>query len=214
MPSEQPVTMRTWRGCPCLDFNMLLFFAHAPLDEAAMAFTKTFKTESWTKDVIDKSVKASAPAYLAYQFAGHAWTVFDLLTTLSKHPTPKRDAAEKLSRTLGGRAMLLKVSDTGGYYEYALYDAGKLVQRYLDGGDGELQFESADEKMKRPDGGDVTKHFDAFAKSHDLLIPPVGSMSMFLNIPTRPDKPFTVDIEEEEEFNADDVVRADLICLA
>jgi nicotinamide-nucleotide amidase len=209
----KPVTMQTWRGCPCLDFNMLLFFARASLDDAAAAFTKTFKTKSWVKDVMEKKVKASDPAYLAYQFAGHAWTTFDLLTSVSRHPTPKPQAAEKFSKTLGARAMLLKVSDTGGYYEYALYDAGRLVQRYRNA-EGQVQFESADKKVKPPKPGNVTKHFDEFVRSQDLLVPPFGTMAMWFDIPLLSEKPFDLRIEEEEEFNADDVPRADLICLA
>jgi hypothetical protein len=214
MRKRQPVTLQTWRGVPCLDFNMLLIFARAPLDAAAAAFKKAFKAKSWTKDVMGKWVRATPPAYLAYQFAGHAWTVFDLLTLTSPHPKPGPHDAGKLSKALAGRAMLLAVSDTGGYYEYALFDAGKLLQHYRDAGGGDFHFESADARAKRPKPGDLMKHFDAFMRAQDLLVPPFGTMAMWFDVPVMAEKPFEPRVEEEEEFSADDVPRADLICLA
>src|SRR5688572_8248416 len=78
--APQVITLETWRGAPCLDFNMLLFFAHAPLDDAAAAFVSAFGATSWDKDVFGKDVTIRSPAYLAYQFNGHPWTTFDHLT--------------------------------------------------------------------------------------------------------------------------------------
>jgi len=108
-----PLTIETWRGVPCLDFNMLQFYAHASLDEAATAFTKAFGGKSWHKDVLGKPVVISEQTYVTYQFKGHPWTIFDHITLTREKQWPRATAAKKLSTTLKGKALYLAISDTG-----------------------------------------------------------------------------------------------------
>jgi len=205
-----PLTMETWRGAPCLDFNMLLFYAHAPLDEAATAFTKAFGSKSWHKNVLDKPVPISEHAYVAYQFKGHPWAIFDHITLIRDKHYPRAQAAKKLSTTLKGKALYLAISDTGGHYEYALFDRGRLVQRYCDSTGG-FEFESADGDVETPDPGDLEEHFNDFMTEQDILIPPFGTVGNHAGLTYSGKLPAKVTIGEWEEFNAQNIARVDLI---
>jgi len=117
-----------WRGVPCFDFNMCLLLAHAPMEQAIEAFVKTFDAKR-TRDVVGRDIAHRPPAYLAYQFKGHPWSVFDqfLLALDTRWTTP--DDARKFSKTLGDKVLLFPISDTAGVYEYTMYDKGKLFER-------------------------------------------------------------------------------------
>ena len=202
--------METWRGAPCLDFNMLLFYAHAPLDEAATAFTKAFGSKSWHKDVLEKPVPLTEQAYVAYQFKGHPWTIFDHITLTRQKQLPRAQAAKTLSTRLKGKALYFAISDTGGHYEYTLFDRGNLVQRYCDS-TGAFEFESADKDVETPDPGDLEEHFNEFLTEQDILVPPFGTVKNHLDLPYSGKLPTKITIGECEEFNAENIVRVDLI---
>jgi hypothetical protein len=207
---ESVPTMETWRGAPCLDFNMVLFYAHAPLEEAATAFTKAFGCKSWHKDVLDKAVPISEHAYVTYQFKGHLWTIFDNITLAREKQLPRAQAAKKLSTILKGKAMYFAISDTGGHYEYAIFDCGKLVQRYCDS-DAGFEFESSDSDVEAPDPGDLMEHFNDFLTEQDILVPPFGTIGNWVDLPFFKKLPAKVTIGEWEEFNAQNIARVDLI---
>jgi hypothetical protein len=211
-PAPRQITIETWRGVPCFDFNnMFLFLARAPLDEATAAFVKTFKAKTWLKDVLGKEVPAKFPAWLVYQFKAHPWTVFDRFKLMGDSTSPQPDDALKLSKALKGKTMLYCTSDTASHYEYALFDSGQLIQRYRTS-EGDLEFESADSRAKRP--SQLREHFNEFMTSLDILIPPFGPASGWLYRPWDDPSPARLHIKQFEEFNPQNIPRVDLISRA
>lgn len=208
--------MTDWRGVPRFDFNMCLLLAHAPLDDAIAAFVKAFGGRV-NKDVMGKRVRHRPPAYLAYQFKEHSWTIFDLFIGAMgvKWTTPEE--IKRFSKVLGGKVLLFSISDMAGIYEYAMYEKGKLYERVFNrnAADGtkpyEQGFESPGRKARAPAPGKLLKFIDAFMREQDVLIPPFGSVARECEIFKSPGAA-TIQIEEEE-FAPANVVRVDYISM-
>ena len=203
-----------WRGVPCFDFDMCLLLAHAPLDAAAAAFVKTFGGK-WLKDVGGKEVRHKPPAYVIYQFKDHPWTVFDYFVNTAGKTWTTQDEAKRFSRALKDKVILFPISDTGGVYEYAMYDKGKLFERVGDpyprpGEPYELVFESPGRRAKPPEPRDLLKFIDRFMREQDVLIPPFGSVAK--DDPSRLNKQgHTIRVEYDVEFQPENLVRVDYV---
>ena len=210
-------TFAAWRGVHCFDFNMCLLLAHAPLDVAAAAFVRTFGGK-WVKDVGGKEVRHTPPAYVVYQFREHPWTVFDYFVNSAGAKWTTQDEAKRLSKALKDKVILFPISDTGGVYEYAMYDQGELFERVGDpypppGKSYELTFESPGRKARPPEPRKLLSFIDEFMREQDVLIPPFGSVAK--------DDPFaarkggqTIRLDYDMEFEPGNLVRVDYLSLA
>jgi len=213
-----PVSFADWRGVPCFDFNMCLLLAHAPMDRAIDAFIETFGA-TCTKDIVGREIPDRPPAYLAYQFKGHPWTIFDqfLLARNTRWTTP--EDARRFSKILCDKVLLFPISDTAGVYQYAMFDKGKMFERVHNVNERDhskpykLGFESPGRNVKPPPAGKLLAFIDQFMREQDILIPPFGTIAANqgslvpgVNSRTR--------IDWRDEFNPQYIERADYLPLA
>ncbi len=126
------------RGIECFDVNDRMVLVLASIEQVAQTLERTLQVEYWQRDVYGCQVKTQENDLVIFQFCGHSWSVIHAYH-VEGYCLDQKDA-HLLARLLQTRAIYYRISDTGGFIEYHLYDGNELVERlYERGGDDEIE---------------------------------------------------------------------------
>lgn len=129
------------RGIECFDVNDRMVLVLAPIEQVAQMFNQTLQVEYWQRDVYGCQVKTQENDLVIFQFRGHSWSVIHAYQVEGYFL--EQEDAHLLARLLQTRAIYYRISDTGGFIEYHLYEGNELVEMLYDRGAG---YEKEDEQ--------------------------------------------------------------------
>jgi ankyrin repeat protein len=121
-------------GLPTADVISCGLLVQAEVGATASALFNLIDGDVHHPNAIGLEVSALDTGYVVWRLAGHAWTAVTQLDFMNGVLTPAHAAA--LAKQLNVRAIFIRICDTAGSGEYALFDDCGVVQEVFEQNDG------------------------------------------------------------------------------
>ena len=121
-------------GLPTADVISCGLLIQAEVGASASALFELIDADLHHHNAMNREVSRLDNAYIVWRLAGHVWTAITQLDFTSGVLTPAHAAA--LARELNARAIFVRICDTAGSGEYALFDENGAVQEVFEMNDG------------------------------------------------------------------------------
>ncbi|PSM47193.1 hypothetical protein C7Y66_20980 [Chroococcidiopsis sp. CCALA 051] len=161
------------RGIESIDLNQTFVFVKAPIESVASAFVRVRQANRWEQDVYDREIVTTGQGFIVFQFREQTWTsIYNFGFVPGCTPLEKKDA-QTLSSLLQTRTVYYRVSDTGGYIGYELYENGNFIEMLDFEEDISFYFQSQNRQLRREDMGSVYGFIYDFMVEQDIYIPAI-----------------------------------------
>ena len=173
LQSDKNMTLEQKRGIESIDLNQTFVFVKAPIETVASAFVRVRQADRWEQDVYDREIVTTGQGFIVFQFQEQTWTsIYNFGFVPSCTPLDKKDA-QTLSSLLQTRTVYYRVSDTGGYIGYELYENGNFIETLDFEEDISFYFQSQNCQLQREDMGSVYGFIYDFMVEQDIYIPAI-----------------------------------------
>lgn len=123
-------------GVPTFDVNDSCLLIKAPVEEASAGLRTLLSAKTLKANVLGKKIKLAKRCYAVFRIVGQPWSIVWRLCSSVDTTFHKPSDAAALAKSLDTRVILVNSGDTGGVYQYFVYDKGQLVEVF-DVGSGE-----------------------------------------------------------------------------
>jgi hypothetical protein len=173
LQSDKNMTLEQKRGIESIDLNQTFVFVKAPIETVASAFVRVRQADRWEQDVYDREIVTTGQGFIVVQFQEQTWTsIYNFGFVPGCTPLDKKDT-QTLSSLLQTRTVYYRVSDTGGYIGYELYENGNFIETLDFEEDISFYFQSQNRQLQREDMGSVYGFIYDFMVEQDIYIPAI-----------------------------------------
>jgi hypothetical protein len=173
LQSDKNMTLEQKRGIESIDLNQTFVFVKAPIETVASAFVRVRQADRWEQDVYDREIVTTGQGFIVFQFQEQTWTsIYNFGFVPGCTPLDKKDT-QTLSSLLQTRTVYYRVSDTGGYIGYELYENGNFIETLDFEEDISFYFQSQNRQLQREDMGSVYGFIYDFMVEQDIYIPAI-----------------------------------------
>jgi hypothetical protein len=167
------MTLEQKRGIESIDLNQTFVFVKASMESVAQPFSQARQADRWEQDVYDRKIVTTGQGFIVFQFKEQTWTsIYEFGFVPYRTPLQKQDA-QTLSDLLQTRTVYYRVSDTGGYIGYELYENGNFIETLDFEEDISFYFQSQNRQLRREDMGSVYGFIYDFMVEQDIYIPAI-----------------------------------------
>jgi hypothetical protein len=131
------------RGVTTFDTNDAMVLVAAPVTDVSRAFAERIGAKTRRENVLGEEVKLTQRCYAVWKLIDSPWSNVMKLHCRDFRHWPSAADAVALSKSLKTRALYVANSDTGGVTQYALFDAGKVVEVFDYGSAGDRDSDKA-----------------------------------------------------------------------
>ena len=172
-------------GVPTFDVNDSCLLVKAPVEKASAGLQALLGAKTLKPNVLGKKIKLARRCYAVFRIVGQPWSIVMRLCSNVDETFHKPSDAAALSKSLEASVILVNSGDTGGVYQYFVFEKGKVVEVF-DVGSGE-SLDLADLKnvargeqitfassLRKPDLKQVKNPLDFigdYIKSENALVP-------------------------------------------
>ena len=141
--SSGPPGQADFVGLPTADVISCGLLIHADVGATASALFQLIDADVHHENALGREVSMPDTGYIIWRLAGHAWTAVTQLDFMNGVLTPAHAAA--LAKQLNARAIFVRICDTAGSGEYAMFDERGVVQEVFEQNDGAEGLEESHE---------------------------------------------------------------------
>ena len=174
------------RGIETIDYSNRLVLVHADVEEVSQALSS--EATVWERNVLGEEIALSQVSLFVFRLQGQAWTEIVYNGDDNQNQSVLGQNWETiLSQHLKTKVIRYKVSDTGGYIQYLLWQAGELLEEFSAIDDGrsapnlvESRFFSNLRNLKINHINNIWRFAHQFFRDQDAFEPGI-SFNYFLN---------------------------------